>query len=178
LPQLVIHQLHSYLFSKAKRIMEIEIGADEVADTRKEEAVKSTTTAGLMNGTILEAAFVDPAYPWPPVDGQGKNAIELQASAKLLDDDDHTTDGEREAMKMPKKPAEAKGEFLTSFDAKNLHPLMCLATMNSRRLPLSKRVLITRLERRQKARKRTRVSDTPVFLKVSSSIVLTLPITH
>jgi hypothetical protein len=48
------------------------------------------------NGTILEAAFVDPAYSWPPAEGQGKNAIELQASTALIknvspneaDDDD------------------------------------------------------------------------------------------
>lgn len=35
-------------------------------------------------GTILEAAFVDPAYSWPPADGQGRNAIELQASTALI----------------------------------------------------------------------------------------------
>jgi hypothetical protein len=35
-------------------------------------------------GTILEAAFVDPAYSWPPADGVGKNAIELQASTALI----------------------------------------------------------------------------------------------
>ena len=35
-------------------------------------------------GAILEAAFVDPAYAWPPVEGQGKNAIELQASTALM----------------------------------------------------------------------------------------------
>mmetsp|Transcript_16471 Transcript_16471/g.33132 ORF Transcript_16471/g.33132 Transcript_16471/m.33132 type:complete len:844 (+) Transcript_16471:155-2686(+) len=37
-----------------------------------------------VSGTILEAAFVDPAYTWPPADGQGKNAIELQASTALI----------------------------------------------------------------------------------------------
>lgn len=56
-------------------------------------------------GTYLEAAFVDPAYVWPPVDGEGKNAIELQASANLMDDDSlHTTDSMRQAMKLPEKP--------------------------------------------------------------------------
>jgi len=35
-------------------------------------------------GTIFEAAFVDPAYTWPPAEGQGKNAIELQASTALI----------------------------------------------------------------------------------------------
>ena len=37
-----------------------------------------------ISGTILEAAFVDPAYSWPPAEGQGKNAIELQASTALM----------------------------------------------------------------------------------------------
>jgi hypothetical protein len=56
-------------------------------------------------GTFLEAAFVDPAYIWPPVDGEGKNAIELQASSNLMDDDSlHTTDSMRQAMKLPDKP--------------------------------------------------------------------------
>jgi hypothetical protein len=62
-------------------------------------------------GTILEAAFVDPAYTWPPAEGQGKNAIELQASVKLLEDDDassfQTTETQQKRMAdpgMPKKP--------------------------------------------------------------------------
>lgn len=86
---------------------EIEIGQEEetAATPMEEEEVKK----GLVNGTILEAAFADPAYPWPPVDGQGKNAIELQANPKLLDSDDATTDGERDAMTMPKKPTGRKG---------------------------------------------------------------------
>ncbi len=37
-----------------------------------------------LTGTILEAAFVDPAYSWPPQDGEGRNAIELQAATNLL----------------------------------------------------------------------------------------------
>ena len=37
-----------------------------------------------ISGTIFEAAFVDPAYTWPPAEGQGKNAIELQASTALI----------------------------------------------------------------------------------------------
>ena len=61
-----------------------------------------------VNGTLLEAAFVDPAYSWPPADGQGKNAIELQASLNLVDNDDDasvlTTDSLKERMKMPAKP--------------------------------------------------------------------------
>ena len=61
-------------------------------------------------GTILEAAFVDPAYSWPPADGQGKNAIELQASLKLLSegDDDQdsvfTTESALARMRPPSAP--------------------------------------------------------------------------
>lgn len=36
------------------------------------------------SGTILEAAFVDPAYSYPPAEGQGRHAIELQATSHLL----------------------------------------------------------------------------------------------
>lgn len=60
-------------------------------------------------GTILEGAFVDPAYNWPPADGQGKNAIELQASLQLLgvdNDDDSmaTTETTRQRMQEPDLP--------------------------------------------------------------------------
>jgi hypothetical protein len=57
-------------------------------------------------GTILEAAFCDPAYQWPPPDGEGKNAIELQASITLLEDSDsvQTTDSDRARMEIPTKP--------------------------------------------------------------------------
>jgi hypothetical protein len=64
-------------------------------------------------GTILEGAFVDPAYSWPPADGQGKNAIELQASLQLLvgadgggldTDSVFTTDTARQRMKEPRLP--------------------------------------------------------------------------
>eukprot|EP00980_Cylindrotheca_fusiformis_P022445 scaffold9308_cov115-Cylindrotheca_fusiformis.AAC.8 len=57
-------------------------------------------------GTILEAAFVDPAYTWPPPEGEGKNAIELQASVNLLDDAASvaTTESEKQRMKIPPKP--------------------------------------------------------------------------
>ena len=89
---------------------DIEVGHGQNPEEVIEEVDEPEVEAP-KNGTILEAAFVDPAYPWPPVDGQGKNAIELQASANLLDDDDATTDGQREAMKMPKKPASMKKGF-------------------------------------------------------------------
>lgn len=58
-------------------------------------------------GAILEAAFVDPAYAWPPVEGMGKNAIELQASIDLLEGDDlsvGTTESMRERMRPPPRP--------------------------------------------------------------------------
>jgi hypothetical protein len=60
-------------------------------------------------GTILEAAFVDPAYEWPPPDGEGKNAIELQASVNLIDDDDsvRTTESQKQRMTIPPKPSAA-----------------------------------------------------------------------
>ncbi|KAG7338101.1 hypothetical protein IV203_016970 [Nitzschia inconspicua] len=58
-------------------------------------------------GTILEAAFVDPAYDWPPPDGFGKNAIELQASVNLIDDSDsvRTTESQKQRMSIPPKPS-------------------------------------------------------------------------
>ena len=62
------------------------------------------------DGTILEAAFVDPAYSWPPKDGEGRNAIELQASLQLLNDPDldtesvATTETEKERMALPDQP--------------------------------------------------------------------------
>lgn len=60
-------------------------------------------------GTVLEAAFVDPAYSWPPQEGEGKNAIELQASVNLLDDASvRTTDSERERMTIPPRPKRSK----------------------------------------------------------------------
>lgn len=76
-------------------------------------------------GTVLEAAFVDPAYSWPPKDGEGRNAIELQATADLLgndratqryahgnnDDDNNTvqtTESMLRRMAMPEKPVSTK----------------------------------------------------------------------
>jgi hypothetical protein len=57
-------------------------------------------------GTILEAAFVDPAYDWPPPEGIGKNAIELQASVNMMDDSDsvRTTESQKKRMTIPPKP--------------------------------------------------------------------------
>lgn len=61
-------------------------------------------------GNLLEAAFVDTAYTWPPEEGQGKNAIELQASLSLIQEepDDtssvQTTQSLRQRMVIPSKP--------------------------------------------------------------------------
>jgi len=71
--------------------------------------------AEVASGTILEAAFVDPAYSWPPKDGEGRNAIELQASILLLkdgtmDDADSvlTTESMKRRMRFPKQPQKVK----------------------------------------------------------------------
>mmetsp|Transcript_17398 Transcript_17398/g.43410 ORF Transcript_17398/g.43410 Transcript_17398/m.43410 type:complete len:199 (+) Transcript_17398:238-834(+) len=64
-------------------------------------------------GTILEAAFVDPAYQWPSPDGAGKNAIELQASVNIMLDDNEsvkTTESQKERMTIPKNPRQATGK--------------------------------------------------------------------
>lgn len=58
-----------------------------------------------VSGTLLEAAFVDPAYQWPPPDGQGKNAIELKASQSLMADlDDPNTEFDKKTQSfVPRK---------------------------------------------------------------------------
>lgn len=67
---------------------------------------------------ILEAAFVDPAYSYPPAEGQGKHAIELQATPHLLhkvdpthyasdDDDSLVSDGSVVDLEAAKDKAEA-----------------------------------------------------------------------
>lgn len=77
------------------------------------ESDGATTAKFGSYGTVLEAAFVDPAYTWPPAEGEGRNAIELQASVSLLNegrggdgDDDSvaTTESERQRMLIPPKP--------------------------------------------------------------------------
>jgi hypothetical protein len=73
------------------------------------QGVESPVAEVASSGTILEAAFVDPAYSWPPSDGEGKNAIELQASILLLNEDDdndsvQTTEATKRSMRMPVRP--------------------------------------------------------------------------
>ena len=79
-----------------------------MSDVPDEEPKESLGTDGmLVSGTILEAAFVDPAYQWPPAEGQGKNAIELQASLQLLTKEDasvFTTESAKQRMAYPDKP--------------------------------------------------------------------------
>jgi len=86
---------------------------EEINPSEETVPKESAGKSNFSKGTTLVAAFVDPAYSWPPADGQGKNAIELQATTELLNDgeeddddgdDEATTDAEREAMKMPEKP--------------------------------------------------------------------------
>lgn len=73
---------------------------------KKQPAVAPLAKQYSSYGTVLEAAFVDPAYTWPPKEGEGKNAIELQASANLLEDAESvcTTESEKEKMKIPPRP--------------------------------------------------------------------------
>lgn len=62
-------------------------------------------------GTVLEAAFVDPAYQWPSPEGVGKNAIELQASINIMTDDNDsvkTTESQKKRMTIPENPANGK----------------------------------------------------------------------
>jgi hypothetical protein len=60
----------------------IEVDKD-LTEEVKDEVVEETKK--MKNGTLLEAAFVDSAYSWPPADGEGKNAVELQ----VVDDDSY-----------------------------------------------------------------------------------------
>ena len=85
-----------------------ETGAADAADAANSVAPDSqhlNVAKQLVKGTILEAAFVDSAYSFPPAEGQGKNAIELQATT-LQDDEksDHTSESLKRAMIMPTKP--------------------------------------------------------------------------
>lgn len=77
------------------------------------------------SGTILEAAFVDPAYSWPPKDGEGRNAIELQASLDLLMKDVNdavetdslvTTESMKQRMQMPQKPNFTKSTTIETIE--------------------------------------------------------------
>jgi len=57
----------------------------EMAPLTTNENSKSTNgSSNKWTGTILEAAFVDNAYNWPPREGEGSNAVELEASTLLM----------------------------------------------------------------------------------------------
>ncbi len=49
-----------------------------------ETAPPQAKATGKWTGTILEAAFVDSAYSWPPNEGEGRNAVEMEADALLM----------------------------------------------------------------------------------------------
>lgn len=108
------------------------VQATPTAPTKNNTTSSTTTKSSSSNGKsgmILEAAFVDPAYTWPPMEGQGKNAIELQASIRLLDggdDDDNaskdtndslnTTESQKRRLQMPEKPL---GQKITTTTIKS-----------------------------------------------------------
>lgn len=89
---------------------DVEVEEEEAAafQTIAQSFVTEASPLAYKPGTILEAAFVDPAYSWPPKDGEGLNAIELQASVALLNDQldtsDHTTETMRARMMAPTRP--------------------------------------------------------------------------
>jgi hypothetical protein len=77
-------------------------------DSESQTATQPSALQFGKGGTILEAAFVDPAYQWPSPDGVGKNAIELQASVNIMLDDNEsikTTESQKERMTIPENPA-------------------------------------------------------------------------
>jgi hypothetical protein len=53
-------------------------------------------------GIILEGAFVDPAYSWPPKEGEGHHAVELEASTMLLTKSENPQDADE--LKYPEPP--------------------------------------------------------------------------
>ena len=58
-------------------------------------------------GTTLEAAFVDPAYDWPPKEGEGRHALELEASKDLIESNGEVKP-EPEVKPVPKAAPPAK----------------------------------------------------------------------
>ena len=90
-----------------------ELAAKHRGEEPAARGEEDTVLVSSSPGTILEAAFVDPAYQWPPADGQGRNAIELQASLDLVGgsgedgeeaDSVVTTDSQAKRMASPRKP--------------------------------------------------------------------------
>ena len=62
----------------------MNIGSDKMMNMEEMPPPQEQAPQYGSAGTILEAAFVDSAYDWPPPEGIGKNAIELQASVIVL----------------------------------------------------------------------------------------------
>lgn len=70
-----------------------------------QETAPSTVSANA--GTILEGAFIDPAYSWPPKEGEGKNAIEIVSNET----------GETEDLAYPEVPKiKAKRRVITQTE--------------------------------------------------------------
>jgi hypothetical protein len=126
--------------AEAERDVAENLGNTDESDTSKEAPLPAVHVPKMSNtgaGMILEAAFVDPAYSWPPVEGQGKNAIELQASVQLLDmngngdgnDDDslNTTASEAAKLKMPTKPT-AQRVVTTTTKSRGIFGCCCRKT--------------------------------------------------
>lgn len=67
-------------------------------------AEESTPVVSTENykGIILEGAFVDPAYSWPPKEGEGHYAVELEASTMLLTKSENPQDADE--LKYPEPP--------------------------------------------------------------------------
>lgn len=96
----------------ASRTQRYETPIESTRQNNNDNNNNAEDTASLpafQSGTILEAAFVDPAYSWPPQEGEGQNAIEIRAAVTLLNDflDDssiRTTDTMRARMTPPVRP--------------------------------------------------------------------------
>jgi len=72
---------------------------------------KAPQSSGKFKGTILEAAFVDPAYNWPPKEGEGVNAVEMSASTLLLA---KAEDGDAKDLEYPSAPKIRRQKMLVT----------------------------------------------------------------
>lgn len=72
---------------------------------------KAPQSSGKFQGTILEAAFVDPAYNWPPKEGEGANAVETSASTVLLA---KAEDGDAKELEYPPAPRMRRQKMLVT----------------------------------------------------------------
>jgi hypothetical protein len=111
---------------------------DEQPSATSPQGVESPVADAASSGTILEAAFVDPAYTWPPSDGEGKNAIELQASLILLNEDDsdsvQTTEATKQSMRMPSRPIVEKVKWWNCCKAQDAVALQQIREYEAKKL--------------------------------------------